>query len=66
MRVLSISKAGISLRVGMVDQEAQLVHDIYAAALEERSWQDVLQDTVRLFHASSAQMFTTFVPVSEG
>ena len=50
----------------MVDQEAQLVHDIYAAALEERSWQDVLQDTVRLFHASSAQMFTTFVPVSEG
>jgi len=50
----------------MVDQEAQLVHDIYAAALEERPWQDVLWDMVRLFDASSAQMVTTFVPVSEG
>jgi len=45
-----------------MDQEARLVHDIYAAALDERPWQDVVDQSVKLFDATGAFMFTVFVP----
>jgi len=37
-----------------VDHESQLVRDMYAAALNERPWQDVVDQVVKLFHAPDA------------
>ncbi len=50
----------------MDETEAELVRDIYSAAVGEQPWQTVVAATAKQFDASAAIMFTTFVPVDQG
>jgi len=49
-----------------MDPENRLVHDIYAAALDETPWQSVVEQAAGLLQATSAFMFTPFQPAAEG
>lgn len=49
-----------------MDAEARLVHDIYAAALEEHPWQDVVIQAAGLLQASSAFLFSPGLSKEQG
>jgi DNA-binding CsgD family transcriptional regulator len=53
-------------REGYVDGETAIIRDIYAAALDERPWQDIVAKTAKLLDATGGFLFTTMVPESDG
>lgn len=48
------------------DQQATIIRDVYAAALDERPWRDALEGIAALLGATSVFLFTPFVDDSEG
>lgn len=46
--------------------ENLIIRDIYASALDERPWQEVVAKTAKLLDASGAFLFTAVLPESEG
>lgn len=46
--------------------ENSIIRDVYASALDDKPWQDVVAKTAQLLDASGAFLFTTFLPESGG
>jgi DNA-binding CsgD family transcriptional regulator/PAS domain-containing protein len=49
-----------------VTPENSIIRDVYACALDDKPWQDVVTRTATLLDASGAFLFTTFLPESDG
>lgn len=49
-----------------MNRHSELIREIYAACLDDRPWEEVVDATVSTFKTSGAFLFSTFVPVSEG
>lgn len=48
------------------DQQATIIRDVYAAALDERPWRDAMERIATLFGATSVFLFTPFADDSVG
>lgn len=49
-----------------MNHETAIIGDIYAAALDEQPWQEVIDKAVELFDATGAFFFTPFVSEADG